>query len=293
MACPGPPGFVNDGSAHFMSIATPSRSKADLHQRTHLLESPYQNPTAGCFSWEDPPRSRCRPEHKRSDIEIQMSPRASASVDMWGSPGAPPRTSTSPSRAGGPKRRSGGQAGSFAGPARHAAGFWGEDSWICPGPPPSSSVPHLPGGGASTPPPRWWLQGCREATLQEPEAVWAGPPDLAPEGRRNSLRAPGGLSEVNVTPQLMRRNPKFGRHREQVYLGQTDDGERDRECCLGGGGSSKRDRERCCYEDASILVNECLDPKTHTPPQSPRISSRAPDRRRTPERCPRTPDRRH
>jgi hypothetical protein len=260
-------------SCQFMSIATPSRSKADLPQ-----SSPYREH-----------------RHRTGDYFVISTPRGQGDTPWGGEQysSCGPRTGSPPPL--GPRRGVG-----IAGPPRST---W-EDStgWFCPtdapvplapqrlqpfpcvnAPSSSSWCKHR--GGTDTPPPRWWLQGCNEATIDEPEAVWAGPEDA------NPFKVRGGVSRLDMDKMSAVAHRPFQltqRHAAQVPFSDlpvASEHERPSDCCWIplGDSRSKRGRE-CCIADAAHMLDDCWeDTKRTTPPQTPRVSTPRPlSRRRSP-----------
>lgn len=280
--CPEPrPDVVN--RPLLMSISTPLRSKAASAER--LIVEATRPPTAiagessywgaGCLGLDTP---HARGDRFRDGKVVQMTPDADKSVDFaWdrGRRGQTNRTGT----------RNAGTSGQFRSSWEDTGCVGTQPAFLCPRFPTMSSEYGGPtGGGATgsrtpaasvddTPPPRWWLQGCGDAPVYEPDEVWAGPDHAKPaivRPNRVKLRFEEATFDSDcVMPRQSSRNLVSSRPFDVLPVDAVDANARRKEdCCwipLG-----KKDRN--CAEDASLLVSECLDPKRTTPPQSPTSS---------------------
>lgn len=130
-----------------------------------------------------------------------------------------------------------------------------------------------------TPPPTWWLPGCGETPVAEPDLVWAGPEEATPSRFR---------------PERKRSDSADGRRRDALAAGgpvaqerqAPQGGGRDSNCCMP---SRRRPGdedggERGCGDGIAKGISECLDPvELRSPDASPRAAGRreaAPGRRR-------------
>lgn len=128
------------------------------------------------------------------------------------------------------------------------------------------------GSRPSTPPPTWWLPGCGETPVAEPELVWGGPEESTPSRFR---RPP---ADIGFDPT------SAGRGRQAHESAGAAMGS---DCCLPAGRHGDDEgTERGCATEIARGINECLEPTDlKSPLTSPRVPSTSGNRREaTPSR---------
>jgi len=126
--------------------------------------------------------------------------------------------------------------------------------------------------------PKWWLQGCRDIEIVEPDALWVGPEESLPFWRHDTDLRAVGSDRLDLRFSAFEDEVYFSEHQAIV---KGNDHRRREDCCwvrLGKsrnlsdaaiGGHIPIRKERSCSDYSSNLVDECLHPDTNSPCQTP------------------------